>query len=340
MKLKSAFAIAAIGVAASSLAQSLCATVMIPKPAREKWFFTLPLCRRVDGGGEVRRPNASTWEAIEEGNFYPLGSSYRAAKGGTVVVAFGKECAATISDGASFATRLQGLDTPMRTLILTGGEVSLSLSGNLPQGLFQITTPAFTVINPAGDSKYDYRARPDGFEADIRCTTGSLEVEGRHFKIPLMNAADALTIRSEHDNLETFLYGRSGDFITKLDRGLILRDAIQDDGSIKRVTEASSLDWMMSVATRVRISRALPAIGSRMSVTMMTFDSAGEMKNNFAFSEGRAEVNTGELIARPKGDREDIAKRAAEVTNEAAAEETTEETTATETTTDATVDEI
>lgn len=322
MKLKSQFMLAATMIVASSCLQGM--TFLAPKKTPEKWFFTLPLCRRVDGGGEVRRPNDSTWSPIEEGRFYPLGSSYRAAKEGTLVIAFGKECTATIADGASFSTRLQGLDKSVRTLILTGGEVSLSLSGNLPQGLFQVTTPAFTVVNPAGESKYVYRARPDGFEADIRCTTGSLEVEGRHFRIPLMNAADALTIRSEHDNLETFLYGRSGDFVTKLDRGLVMRDAVQDDGSIKQVTEPSVLDWTMSVATRVRISRALPSIGSRMSVTMMTFDSAGEMKNNFAFAEGRAEVNTGELIARPKGDREDLAKRAAEVTNEAAAEETTE----------------
>ena len=51
-----------------------------------------------------------------------------------------------------------------------------------------------------------------------------------------------------------------------------------------------------------------------MAVTVMTFDAAGELRNRCAFTEGRVEVNSGELGPTSKKDREDLAKRAANVT--------------------------
>lgn len=323
MKKNLAFACLASLAALALFAQDEDLGLKLPEKPKAKWFSTLPFCRRVEGGGEVRMPDSSNWVAIEEGRFYPFGSSYRAGEKGVVVMAFGKECNATIQNGASFSTRAQIVSVPSRTIVLTGGAVELSLPSNLDPELFFVTTPAFTIKNLAGDSHYQYRERSDGFEADIRCVTGMMEVEGRHFTIPEMHAADAFTLRSEHDHLETIMYGRSGDFIAKLDRGLVTREEIQDDGTVKNVVEPGVLDWHLSVATRVQINRAVPSIGSRLSVTMMTFDSAGEMKNHFAFTEGRSEVNSGELVINPKSS-EEVAKKAAEVTNEAAAEATEE----------------
>ena len=63
----------------------------------------------------------------------------------------------------------------------------------------------------------------------------------------------------------------------------------------------------------------MPSVGERMSVTMMTFDSAGTMQNHFAFAEGRAEVNTGELVVKAV-EEDDVSKRASEVTQEAVPE--------------------
>ena len=281
-----------------------------------KWFFTLPLCRRVQENGFVKKPN-SEWEPIEEGRFYPLGSSFKAGENGSITIAFGKECLATVANGASFSTPVQVLGVPSRTLTLAGGEVKLSLPTALKAGLFFVKTPSFTILNPAGDSKYVYTDKGDGFEASVRCVTGTLEVEGRHFKIPAMRAADEFRARCSKDDLETVLYGKSGDYIVKLDRGIVTRSEIQDDGSLKDISEPGVLDWHLSVSTRVQINRAIPEIGKRMSVVMMTFDTIGVMKNHFAFTEGLASVNTGELVIK-RGAAEDVAKRAAEVTDEAA----------------------
>ena len=74
------------------------------KPA-EKLFHILPLCRRLEGSGEVLKPGATAWEQMEEGRFYPLGSSFRAiGLESRLVVQFGRECEASIGSQSSFGT--------------------------------------------------------------------------------------------------------------------------------------------------------------------------------------------------------------------------------------------
>lgn len=281
-------------------------------------FFTLPVCQRVQVGAEVLKPGAQNWVPIEEGRFYPLGATFRAAKGGSLTVAIGKGATATVEDGASFAMRAQALGLKSRTLVLTGGEVNLSLPTDLAPGLFSVTSGSLSVVNPAGKSKYILKEKGDGVDLTVRCVTGTMEVKGRHYSIPAMRAADEFRVRSSRDDLETVLYGKSGDYVVRLDRGTVTKDVIQDDGSVKHVATAEALDWHLSVATHVQINRAVPAVGERMSVTMMTFDAAGMMKNHFAFAEGRGEVNTGELVESTE-ENDDAAKNA-DATTDAEAE--------------------
>lgn len=282
-------------------------------------YFTLPVCSNVSGSAEVLKPNAKTWTKLEEGRFYPLGCSFRAAKGSSLTMAFGKESLVTVENGGSFTTRAQPIGTPSRTIVPTGGEVIVKLPVAMPAGLFVITTPGFTVRNAAGESSVTYTETGDGSDAFVKCITGSIAVDGRHFTIPGMRAADAFRIRTSHDGLESIIYGKSGDYVMRLDKGQVSRPEIQSDGSTKDAVAAEYLDWHLSVGTYVQINRAVPAIGERMSVSVMTFDPAGTMKNNFAFAEGRGEINTGELVAQSEG--EDSVKRAdAEATTDSAAD--------------------
>ena len=274
-------------------------------------FSTLPACRFAEGQAEVKIPTGAEWAPVEEGKFYPLGSSFRTMGSGKLTVAFGIDSMATVSGDSSFGTRAQPLGEMSRTIVLERGTVELNLPRNMKEGLFFVTAPSFTARNPAGESKFTYEDLGDGDAVVVRCVTGTLALGGRHFDIPSMRAADEVKIRSTRDHLETILYGTSGDYIVKHDQGLITKTDIGDDGSMKSVSEKGVLDWHLSPATKVRINRAVPSIGERMSVAVMTFDAAGEMKNNFAFAEGRAEVNTGELVIAPKAEG-DIAKRAAE----------------------------
>lgn len=291
-------------------------------------FTLLPFIRVVEGEAEVLKAGSAEWAEAEEGKFYPLGTSYRTKNARSkMVVSFGPECTATLTGESAFGTRVQEVGAKSRTIVLMNGVLELNLARNLPEGAFFITAPGFLVKNPAGESKFVYSDKGDGDEATVRCVTGSMSAEGRHFAIPTMRAADEFRIRTSRDNLETIIYGTSGDYVVNLDRGIVTKPQVQDDGSTKEVEEKSILGWHLSPKTKVRISRCVPTIGKRMSVAIMTFDAAGETKNLYSFAEGRAEVNSGELIAPSKEESEEMAKKAAEAaetTEEAAAEETSE----------------
>ena len=281
-------------------------------------FTALPLCRRVEGTVEICRPGGA-WSAVEEGRFYPLGSSFRTGSNGSAMIAFGPESVVSLAADSEIGTRAQPLGVASRTVVVVRGTVEFKLADNLPEGAFFVTAPGFTVKNPAGSSKIVYADKGDGDSVTVRCITGSLGIEGRHFDIPTMRSANEVVIRTSHDHLSTFLYGTSGDYVVKLDQGLRTREDIDENGEKKTVSEKGTLEWHLSPATKVLISRSVPALGERMSVHTMAFDAAGERKSECYFCEGRAEINSGELVAKEKIDSEELAKRAAEATETTAA---------------------
>jgi len=263
-----------------------------PAESAEKVFRTLPLCRQLEGAAEVLFPGQTEWRALEEGRFYPLGSTYRTlAPEAKLTIEFGKECKVQIDGLASFATRLQDLEEKTRSISLVSGKFTLDLPRNMADGMFSVAAPGFTVTSAAGNSTFSYEKTGDGDEAVVRCVTGTLKVKGRHFDIPGMHAADEFRIRTSQDLLFTGLYGTSGDYELRLDQGLVqVRDVEKGTTHI----EPKTLVWKLSPRTAVRIHRARPAIGERLSVTTMTFEPSGKLVNRCAFSEGRYELNTGE----------------------------------------------
>ena len=284
-----------------------------------KPFTTLPLCKRIEGSAFLRRPGGA-WEPAEEGKFYPFGLDFQAGEGSTLEIAFGSGSSVTVADGSAFGTGDCPAGCRSRTIHVIGGTVDLKLADNLPEGAFFVTAPGFKVKNPAGISRIVYADQGDGDVATIRCITGSLGIEGRHFDIPSMRTANEVRIRTSIDHLCTVLYGTSGDYVVMLDQGIRLKEEFGDDGKVKTSEEEAVLEWRLTPSTKIVINRAVPAIGERMSVHTMAFDAAGERKSECAFCEGRAVVNTGELVPKDKVSGEDLARRAAEVTEEKAAD--------------------
>jgi len=279
------------------------------KPAT-KTFFILPYCRSLEGTAEVLKPGATAWEPVQEGKFYPLGTAYRTLGPGDFIrVQFGSEIEVTLKGAASFRTRAQPLNVASRAIMLLSGTVNVKLPRNAAEGLFEVAAPGFRAFNLAGESRYVYRTTGDGDEAVIRCVTDRVDVEGRHWSVARMRAADEIRVRTSADLLFTGLYGQRGDCNVKLDQGRIL---VRDFETGTNKEEDKFLDWKLSPQTAVRIHRALPAIGERMSVTIMTFDASGELRNRCAFAEKLVEVNSGELGPVLNKDSADLAMRAAE----------------------------
>jgi hypothetical protein len=286
--------------------------------ADAKIFNILPLCRALEGTAEVMLPGTGTWQPAQEGRYYPLGSSYRSVgPDSRVSIMFGPESEVILKGDGFFSTRAQAVGDQTRAITLGAGVICVKLPNNLPEGRFKVCAPGFTALNPAGESRFAFKGVGDGDEAVIRCVTQSLSVEGRHFRIPQMRSANEIKIRTSQDNLMTAIYGKSGDVPVVLDQGRI---RIKDFETGEMKEEDKTLEWKLSPQTAVRIHRALPSIGERMSVSVMTFDANGELCNRCAFAEGRVEVNTGELGPTSRKEREDLAKRAASATEAEGAE--------------------
>jgi hypothetical protein len=252
----------------------------------------MPLCRLVEGRCELMLPGSTEWVPAEEDRFYPLGCSFRTVGAESrLAMQFGFESEVVLSGNSSFGVLPAPIGDKKRAIALMSGKLGVKLPRNLAQGLFSVTAPGFTVYDLAGESLYSYKNTGDGDEAVVRCVTGLMAIKGRHFEIPKMTVANEFKIRTSQDLLFTGLYGNSGDFVVRLDQGVV---SVKDFETGEEKVQPSSLDWHLSPKTAVRIHRAMPDIGERMSVTVMTFDASGELRNRCAFAEGRAEINTGE----------------------------------------------
>lgn len=265
---------------------------------QEKFFFPLVRCRLIDGCSvRVLKPKAADWDIVEEGRYYPLGSSFRVELGESAApkaeFAFGAKVILKATNAVEFATEEIEIGAQSRTVLLKNGRFMLDLPRTLPDGLFMVKAPFFVCLNLAGESVFDYALTGDGDEAVVRCVTGAMTLEGNHYKIARMRAANQVRIRTTNDNLFTSLRGESGDYVVTLDQGLV-QDKNFETGEVKDVPK--TLDFSLSPQCAIKIFRRKAAVAGRMIVSMMTFNPAGYILNRCAFAENRANVNSGELV--------------------------------------------
>ena len=281
------------------------------RQAASRFFQALPSCREVSGVAEVRTPGEREWKPAQKDLRYPLGSEFRTVgHGSALCISFGLESYARIAGDAGFVTKIQPLGDPRRAIGLVGGTLRLTLPKNLPEGLFTVNAPGFSAYNLAGVSRYKYRKTGDGDEAYVRCITQTLSVKGRHFDFVGMKAAQEVKIRTSQDLLFTGLYGSRGDVQVVLDQGRVL---VKDFATGESKIEDRTLEWTLSPQTSVQIHRAVPALGERLAVNVMTFDTRGDLVNRCSFAEKLFEVNTGEVGPVSKKEREELAKKAADL---------------------------
>ena len=184
-----------------------------------------------------------------------------------------------------------------RTVLLGGGVIGVDVPRSLKDGLISVASPDFVCANLAGESRFECREGADGREVAVRVVTGSLGLEGRHYRISRMGAANQVRICTSPDALLTSLRGESGDYKATLDCGI--KSVLDPEtGNSKDVPQ--TIDFALSPKCAVKIWRKVSeksAGGSgRMAVAVQTFDAQGKDKNFRAFFENRANVNTGELV--------------------------------------------
>lgn len=270
--------------------------------APEKLYYVLALCHQVEGRCEALIPTQTEWRETEEGRFYPLGTAFRTVgAASTAKIRLGPKVEVVVEGESSFATVVQPLEVKTRTIELKSGKINVNLPRSLPEGMIFISAPGWTVLNAAGESRYEYETTGDGDKCFIKCLTGNMSVKGRHFDVLNLRASQGFVIRNSSDLLFTGLYGKAGDLAVKLDTGLW--ETINLD-THEKTTEHRYADWLLSPKTVVRIHRAVPAVGENLAVTTMTFDTNGNRKDRYWFSENHHET-TGSEHQADKDDKSD-----------------------------------
>ena len=263
------------------------------KPAA-KHFHALVRLSLTSGDVMVRFPREKDFKPAVEGKFYPNGSSFRTV-GGMTEFEFGKDAVLKVTGDAEFITREDDLAATSRAVMPVRGSFTVSLPRTLPTGLFSMAFPNFTAKDLAGESRYELAPSGDGDEVVVHVITGMLALEGPHYKVERMSAADRVRIRTTGDALFTSLRGEAGDYKVSLDQGCTTyKDPIT--GEVKK--QDRRLDFSLTPQCAIKIFRKRAQVGGRMAVSVMTFDPAGEMRNRFTFAEGAASVNFGEEVVR------------------------------------------
>ena len=263
------------------------------KPAA-KHFPALVRLSLASGEVLVKLPREKEFKKAVEGKFYPNGSSFRTV-GGTTEFEFGTEAVLKVTGDAEFNTREDDIAATSRAVMPVRGAFTVSLPRTLPTGLFTMAFPNFTAKDLAGESRYELTPSGDGDEAVVHVITGMLALEGPHYKVERMSAADRMRIRTTGDALFTSLRGEAGDYKVSLDQGCTTyKDPIT--GEVKK--QDRRLDFSLTPQCAIKIFRKRSQVGGRMAVSVMTFDPAGEMRNRFTFAEGSASVNFGEEVVR------------------------------------------
>ena len=258
-----------------------------------KHFHALVRFVRANAEVQVKLPRQSEFKPAVEGKFYPNGSTFRTTDGAELE--FGKDAVLKAKGEAEFSTRETEFGAQPRTVVLARGAITVSLPRTLPTGLFSVAYPNFTVKDMAGESNHELVPSGDGNEAIVHVITGMLALDGPHYTVARMNAADRVRIRTTGDALFTSLRGEAGDYKVTLDQGIsTYRDPISGDVS----NQVRRLDFSLTPQCAIKIFRKRSQVGGRMAVSVMTFDPAGEMRNRFTFAEGVASVNFGEEVVR------------------------------------------
>lgn len=260
-----------------------------------KHFHALVKLARFSDNVTVRLPRKDAFVPAVEGKFYPNGSVFRvSAAAEPAVFEFGPETFVKSDGDVEFGVRETAIGETTRTLTMVKGALTVSLPRTMPTGLFSVAYPNFTAKDLAGDSRHELNPSGDGDEAVVHVITGMLALDGAHYKIARMSAADRVRIRTTGEALFTSLRGEAGDYKVTLDQGVVTyRDPIS--GETKE--QARSIDYSLTPQCAIKIFRKC-SLSGRMAVSVMTLDAAGEMRNRYTFAEGTPKINFGEEVVR------------------------------------------
>lgn len=261
-------------------------------------FANLVRVVNIQGVCKVNNPDVGSFKPAHYNKAYPMGSTFRTGPNSSCFLVFSPDDSAEMEENSEviITGRCEdGSSCSNLTAKLVTGTIKTALRDNLKGSTFSINTPNADVKNISGRGEYTLSKDGDNEVFQAATITGTASVEGPHYTIPALQAANTVNIITAPNRSFSRLTSVSGDF-----------DIILPNGSEKPVI------YGMSPKALVKIWRKNAPVGGRTIVSALVVSPTGMARHRFAYAVGREIVQTGELVK--TGEEENAEENAEETT--------------------------
>ncbi len=254
-----------------------------------KPFDPLVRLMNVRGPCEVKNPDVGQFAPVQDGKAYPLGTTVRTGPGGTAFILFSTQESVQVLESSEVVVSAPEGAADARQVTLVSGRIKTSLRDTLPEGCFAVLSPNASCKNMSGRGDFSLKADTTAETFQAATITGSARVEGPHYVIPALRAANTVHIQTALDRSFSRLTSASGDFAILLENG----------------TE-TPVNYGMSPKAVVKIWRENAPVGGRPIIATLVVSPTGMARHRFAYAVGRPTLATGELIAAQTAEEADL----------------------------------
>ncbi|HRT30165.1 MAG TPA: hypothetical protein P5527_10260 [Kiritimatiellia bacterium] len=244
-----------------------------------KTFMPMVRLIQVRGKCEALNPDVGSYAPAIENKVYPLGTSFRTGPESLATLVFSGQESVQLASSTEVCVGTPDKQPDNRVLRLVAGTIKTSLRENLPEGSFSVCTPNAVSKNVEGRGEYTLFTDAVTETLQIATITGAACIEGSHYHIPALRAANTVNIQTSVDRSFSRLTSVSGDFVIILNKG-----------------EEEPVNYGMSPKAVVKIWRENAPVGGRPVIAALVVSPTGIAKHRFAYAEGRSGVATGELV--------------------------------------------
>lgn len=242
-------------------------------------FANLVRVVNIQGFCDVNNPDVGTFQPAKHNKAYPMGSLFRTGAGGTCILILSAEDNVAMDQNTELMVTAAADNSQNLTLKLISGEIKTTLRDNLANGSFSVSTPNNAIKNISGRGAYSLSMESDGELLKLSTVTGTARIEGPHYTVPALQAANKLFITTTPNRSFTRLTSVSGDFAIELPNG-----------------SEEPVIYSMSPKAVVKIWRENAPVGGRTIVSTLVVSPTGLARHRFAYAEGRTLLKTGELV--------------------------------------------
>lgn len=245
-------------------------------------FANLVRVVNIHGTCEVNNPDINSFKPALHNKAYPMGSRFRTGPGSSCFLVFSADDSAELTQNSEVmitGVSKDGITCHSLTAKLIAGKLNTSLRDNLKDCTFNINTPNADIKDMTGRGEFSLTHEDNNEIFQAATITGRSSVDGPHYTIPALQAANTVNITTSPNRSFSRLTSVSGDFAIMLQNG----------------TE-EPVNFGMSPKALVKIWRENAPIGGRTIVSALVVSPTGMARHRFAYAEGRQALITGELV--------------------------------------------